>query len=84
MNRLNRDVALRVLLAFDDSERTTVIRVRVTDEQRAKEILAKYDDKSFSFADATSFAVMERLGVAHVFSLDDDFRQYGWIVIGQP
>ncbi|MDQ3548539.1 MAG: PIN domain-containing protein [Chloroflexota bacterium] len=81
LKRVNRFVALQTLLAFDRSDTTTVTRVRAGDEHRAKDILTQYDDKNFSFADTTSFAVMERLGIAHVFSLDDDFRQYGWIVL---
>lgn len=81
VKRVNRYVALQTLLAIGQSESTTVLRVRATDEHRAIEILEQYDDKNFSFADATSFAVMERLGITHVFSLDDDFRQFGWIIL---
>lgn len=77
VNRVNRFVALQTLRAVVQSESTTVLRVRASDEHRAIAILGQYDDKSFSFADATSFSVMERLGITHVFSLDDDFRQYG-------
>jgi predicted nucleic acid-binding protein len=25
--------------------------------------------------------VMERLGITHAFSFDDDFRQYGWTIL---
>jgi predicted nucleic acid-binding protein len=81
VNRVNRIVALGALNAVLQSESTTVLRVRASDEHRAIAILEQYDDKSFSFADATSFSVMERLGITYVFSLDDDFRQYGWIVL---
>ena len=51
------------------------------DERRALAILRQYQDKMFSFTDATSFAVMERLNTQHAFSFDADFRQYGWIVL---
>lgn len=44
-------------------------------EERAVEILLQYADKSFSFFDATSFAVMERLGVRQAFTFDRHFEQ---------
>ena len=62
----------------------TVQRVTVDDEARALSIIAKYTDKSFSYADATSFAVMERLGLRRAFAFDPHFRQYGFQVVGLP
>ena len=47
------------------------------DERRAKEILFKYDDKEFSYTDAVSFAVMERLQIETAFTFDKHFQQYG-------
>ena len=47
------------------------------DEKKAKEIIQHYTDKEFSFTDATSFTVMERLGVAAAFAFDAHFKQYG-------
>jgi predicted nucleic acid-binding protein len=32
--------------------------------------------------DATSFAIMERLGILEAFSFDRHFRQFGFSVIG--
>jgi predicted nucleic acid-binding protein len=57
---------------------TVVVRVRAADEARAREIIFHYSDKAFSFVDALSFAVMERLGIRHAFTFDDDFVQYGF------
>jgi predicted nucleic acid-binding protein len=53
------------------------------DEVRAREIIRQYKDKTFSYTDATSFAVMERLGLRRVFAFDSHFRQFGFDVIGQ-
>lgn len=61
--------------------KTVVIRVRASDEERAKQILFQYDDKDFSFADAISFAVMERLGISLAFTFDRHFTQYGLSVL---
>ncbi|MGE5577578.1 MAG: type II toxin-antitoxin system VapC family toxin [Syntrophothermus sp.] len=53
-------------------------RVTETDEARARAILFSYTDKDFSYVDATSFAVMERLGIDTAFTFDLHFKQYGW------
>jgi uncharacterized protein len=59
---------------------TVIVRVRANDEERAREILFRYEDKAFSYNDAISFAVMERLSIDLAFTFDRDFRQYGWTV----
>lgn len=47
------------------------------DERKAREIIQRYEDKTFSYTDATSFALMERLGLKDAFAFDIHFRQYG-------
>jgi uncharacterized protein len=51
--------------------------VTPADEKKAKEIIQRYTDKEFSYTDATSFAVMERLGITAAFAFDVHFKQYG-------
>lgn len=77
---LGRTQAAQFLKDMQESK-TVIIRVRASDEERAKQILFQYDDKDFSFADATSFAVMERLDIRLAFSFDRDFAQYGFTVL---
>ena len=60
----------------------TVERVGEDDESKAMAIVGKYVDKTFSYTDATSVAVMERLGLKTVFAFDPHFRQYGFQVAG--
>jgi uncharacterized protein len=60
---------------------TTIIRARAGDEERAREILFCYADKAFSYNDAISFTVMERLGLQIAFTFDGDFAQYGFAVL---
>jgi predicted nucleic acid-binding protein len=54
-----------------------VERVRRADEERAITILKKQKDKTYSFCDALSFSVMERLGIADAVAFDRHFREYG-------
>ena len=78
--RLGHAVALRFLDALDGGS-TSMVRVTEEDEGRARAIIRQYDDKSFSFVDATSFAVMERLGIAYAFTFDRNFAQFGFTLL---
>jgi predicted nucleic acid-binding protein len=80
LTRLNRSVAARVLADIDRST-TTIIRATAEDEQRARAILAQYQDKDFSLTDTISCAVMERLGFGYAFTFDHHFAQYGFVVL---
>lgn len=46
------------------------------DLEAAQEIQATFEDQGFSLTDRTSWAVMERLGIADALALDNDFRVY--------
>lgn len=61
--------------------RTVVVRVRASDEERAKQIVFQYEDKDFSFADATSFVLIERVRIPYAFTFDRHFTQYGLTVL---
>ncbi len=81
--RGNQYLALTVLQGLRQSPTLTIERVTELDEQRAWEIIERYEDKAFSFVDAASFAVMERLGITIAFAIDRHFAQYGWTIIGE-
>jgi predicted nucleic acid-binding protein len=51
-------------------------KVTSADLESAWAIGAAFPDQHFSLVDRTSFAVMERLGLARVASFDDDFAVY--------
>lgn len=78
LSRGGADLARNWLLGND----IPIQRISATDETRTREILLKYRDKSFSYVDASSFAVMERLGLDTAFTFDQHFRQYGWKIWG--
>jgi predicted nucleic acid-binding protein len=51
------------------------------DQEQALEILRAHGDKTYSFCDAVSFAVMLRLGIRDVVTFDDHFRQFGQFTV---
>jgi predicted nucleic acid-binding protein len=77
LGRAGRFAALNVLDLINNSVEL-VERVTEEDEDRAVAILRQYDDKAFSYTDATSFAVMRRLGLTDVFTFDRHFEQFGF------
>jgi predicted nucleic acid-binding protein len=81
LRRLGRETAAQFLIASYQT-RTNFARVTWADEQRAIEIITTHDDKDYSLTDATSFAVMERLGITTAFTFDRHFAQYGFMVLG--
>lgn len=72
LSRLGRALAARWLLSLTAG----VIRLAEEDESRARTIIMSYQDKDFSYCDAASFAVMERLGLSQALAFDIHFRQY--------
>jgi predicted nucleic acid-binding protein len=81
LSKLGRAVALRVLIDLYGGW-VDIARVDEADERRARALLQRYDDKDFSFADATSFVIMERLGITEAFTFDRHFSQYGFQTVG--
>lgn len=75
--RLGWDIAHR----FGEELRSGVLawleRISPRDEEAAWAIFATYSNKSFSFADCTSFALCDRLKLPSCLAIDNDFRSYG-------
>ncbi|HEV8714927.1 MAG TPA: PIN domain-containing protein [Candidatus Binatia bacterium] len=80
LTRLGRDLAADWLRDVP----AAVIRVTEQDEAKAKQIIFGYRDKEFSYCDATSFAVMERLRLRQVMAFDPHFAQYGKFTTVRP
>lgn len=77
LRRANRALALAVIQRIIRGT-ISIERISPAEEQQAVEIIARYDDKDFSYTDTTSFAVMERLGIDTAFTFDRHFAQYGF------
>ncbi len=81
LNRLGRHMAARWLTKLH----MQVERATPEDERRAVRIVLAYRDKEFSLVDASTFAVMERLGIRCAIAFDPHFRQYGrFVVLARP
>lgn len=73
LRKLGRSMAREWLLAGG----LPVVRVQPDEEDRAKELIARYADKDWSLCDALSFAVIDRRSVGVAFSFDRHFGQFG-------
>ncbi len=58
-------------------ELAKLIRIEAKDETTAWQIFCDYADKSFSFTDCTSFALMRRLRLEIAITVDQNFRTFG-------
>jgi predicted nucleic acid-binding protein len=70
----------RSLQILDDFENNRAIRCEPTeppDQREAIQLLRKHRDKTYSYCDAISFAVMRRLGIRKAAAADHHFRQFG-------
>ncbi len=77
LSKLGRDRAIAWGTALRASSMVRVLRVTRADEERAWAILTSFDDKLFSYTDATTFAVTENLGIDGALSLDQHFVRWG-------
>jgi predicted nucleic acid-binding protein len=55
-----------------------VIRVTEAAETTAEQWLRRWDDREFSWIDATSFATMQELRASDAFAFDGDFAAAGF------
>lgn len=76
--RLGHVSAVRFGQAVLESRLAELVAVTEPIRQRAWEIFQRYDDKTFSFTDCSSFAVMESLELKTAFAFDTHFEQYGF------
>ncbi|MEX2555729.1 MAG: PIN domain-containing protein [Actinomycetota bacterium] len=79
--RTGRDQALQWGSALRASDAIELVRIEPEIEEEAWRILESHADKSWSYVDASSFALMEQEGVTEAFSFDRDFAQRGLKVV---
>jgi predicted nucleic acid-binding protein len=84
---LSRNEIVRELFIRDVWENSTVLieQTVLEDQQDAISLLKQWRDKTFSFTDALSFVVMNRLGIKRAISFDKHFQDYGQFeIISSP
>ena len=73
--KVSHPVAVNFMKAFEKTG-ISVFRVDVDIDEKAKKIFIKYADKTFSFVDCTSFALIDKHHLDHAFTFDRHFSQY--------
>jgi len=81
---LKMRIGLRDTITFGEalmsSDLFTIVQVDASVQKLAWEWFKKYQDKTFSFTDCTSFTVMTSLSIREAFTFDKHFAQAGFIV----
>jgi predicted nucleic acid-binding protein len=75
--RLGHSPALQLGRRLLNPALTSVLKVTDVDVAQAWRLFQRYRDKSFSFTDCTTFALMGRMRILTAFAFDVHFRQYG-------
>jgi uncharacterized protein len=79
--RVGREEAIEWGRRFRAGEAIELVRVDEFVEEEAWSILESHSDKSWSYVDATSFALMEREGIVEAFAFDHHFAQRGLTLV---
>lgn len=64
---------------IEETARLHVEHVDAATEEEAMGWLRRHDEREYSFVDATSFALMRRLGIGEAFAFDGDFAAAGFV-----
>lgn len=73
--------ALAFIDMIERSSRFTIFHVNEDTEREAWAWLRRHDERVYSFVDATSFAVMRRLGILEALAFDGDFSAAGFVEV---
>ena len=81
VGRIQRKAIVRLRSTVLGSASIQVVRIDEATEDVAWRLFMRYDDKTVSFVDCTSFAVMEQLAITTAFTFDRHFRQVGFLTL---
>ena len=81
VGRIQRKAIVRLRSTVLGSASIQVVRIDEATEDFAWRLFMRYDDKTVSFVDCTSFAVMEQLAITTAFTFDRHFRQVGFLTL---
>lgn len=78
VGRIQRSAIARLRATVSASSFTRIVRVDAFVEELAWQMFMRYDDKTVSMVDCTSFAIMEQLRLTEAFTFDRHFKQVGF------
>jgi len=82
---LRRKVGHQSALKFYETIKSAtdliIVYTSQKDFEQALEIFKQYQDKTFSFTDCTSFAIMRNLKITQAFTFDRHFSQAGFEIL---
>lgn len=81
LRRTSQKVALTFVREVRRAPNIVVASSAEYEESAVADWLEKFDDQSFSFTDAVSFAVMADRGIREALALDHHFAVAGFVVI---
>jgi predicted nucleic acid-binding protein len=79
--RNHRSIAVRVGEDFWSGTSCDLEWAKEEDIWAAWHVFATFDDKTWSFTDCVSYAVMKRLQITEALALDEHFKQFGFAVV---
>ncbi len=82
--KVSYDKALEFLNAIDQKNELGQIQIIYSEpvlEEQAVQLLEKYRDHDFSYADAVSFSIMRNMGVKQAFAYDRHFLTAGFDIV---
>lgn len=77
-NKLSHELAAEAAHGLYGEKVAKLIRITTETERDALKLFEKYNDKTFSFTDCTSFVVMQNMDIKQAFTFDKHFQQMGF------
>jgi predicted nucleic acid-binding protein len=79
--RRHREIAVDIGEDFWAQRACELVWVATVDIWAAWKVFTDFSDKSWSFTDCVSYAVMKRLEIIESFALDDHFKEFGFATV---
>jgi len=74
----HHQIANRIGGDFWSQKVCNLVYVNSSDIASAWDVFVRFNDKSWSFTDCVSYAVMKRMKIVNALALDEHFKQFGF------
>lgn len=81
LRRTSHGHAVALVEAIRESPRVEISRIDESDEERAWSWLRQHAERTYSFVDATSYALMRRRRIHEALAFDGDFLAAGFVEV---